>query len=197
VNGLELFTAPAIEPITLTEVKEHLRIDSSNTSEDDFINTLIAAATIYYQSRSWRQLITATYKQYLEDFPAVGMELRKPPLQSVTSIKYEDTNGVEQTLSSSVYQVDVKSEVGRIVLADGESFPDTDEVINAVTIEYKAGYGDAASDVPALVKSVLKLIVAHLFENRDMVTKMGTPAQVPFPEAIDMLINQHSIRSFV
>ena len=197
MNGLELFTAPAIEPITLTEVKEHLRIDSSNTSEDDFINTLIAAATIYYQSRSWRQLITATYKQYLEDFPAVGMELRKPPLQSVTSIKYEDTNGVEQTLSSSVYQVDVKSEVGRIVLADGESFPDTDEVINAVTIEYKAGYGDAASDVPALVKSVLKLIVAHLFENRDMVTKMGTPAQVPFPEAIDMLINQHSIRSFV
>lgn len=197
MNGLELFTAPAIEPITLTEVKEHLRIDSSNTSEDDFINTLIAAATVYYQSRSWRQLITATYKQYLEDFPAVGMELRKPPLQSVTSIKYEDTNGVEQTLSSSVYQVDVKSEVGRIVLADGESFPDTDEVINAVTIEYKAGYGDAASDVPALVKSVLKLIVAHLFENRDMVTKMGTPAQVPFPEAIDMLINQHSIRSFV
>lgn len=197
MNGLELFTAPAIEPITLTEVKEHLRIDSSNTSEDDFINTLIAAATVYYQSRSWRQLITATYKQYLEDFPAVGMELRKPPLQSVTSIKYEDINGVEQTLSSSVYQVDSKSEVGRIVLADGESFPDTDEVINAVTIEYKAGYGDAASDVPALVKSVLKLIVAHLFENRDMVTKMGTPAQVPFPEAIDMLINQHSIRSFV
>ena len=197
MNGLELFTAPAIEPITLTEVKEHLRIDSSNTSEDDFINTLIAAATVYYQSRSWRHLITATYKQYLEDFPAVGMELRKPPLQSVTSIKYEDINGVEQTLSSSVYQVDSKSEVGRIVLADGESFPDTDEVINAVTIEYKAGYGDAASDVPALVKSVLKLIVAHLFENRDMVTKMGTPAQVPFPEAIDMLINQHSIRSFV
>ena len=125
------------------------------------------------------------------------MELRKPPLQSVTSIKYQDINGAEQTLSSSVYQVDSKSDVGRIVLADGESFPDTDEVVNAVTIEYKAGYGDAASDVPSLIKSSIKLIVAHLFENRDMVTKMGTPAQVPFPEAIDMLINQHSMRSFV
>ena len=197
MNGLELFTAPAIEPITLTEVKEHLRIDSSNTSEDDYIDTLIEASTIYYQSKSWRQLITATYKQYLDNFPATKLELRKPPLQSVTSIKYQDTNGVEQTLSSSVYQVDSKSDVGRIVLADGESFPDTDEVVNAVTIEYKAGYGDAASDVPSLIKSSIKLIVAHLFENRDMVTKMGTPAQVPFPEAIDMLINQHSMRSFV
>ena len=62
MNGLELFTAPAIEPITLTEVKEHLRIDASNTSEDDFIDTLIEASTIYYQGKSWRQLITATYK---------------------------------------------------------------------------------------------------------------------------------------
>lgn len=196
-KGLELLTEPTIRPITREEVKDHLRIDLTNTSEDSFIDTLILMATEYYQSRSWRQLISATYIQYLDEFPAFSLEFDKPPLQSITAIKYFDTDNAEQTLSSSVFEVDTKSQIGRIQLSDGESFPSTFDKLNAVSVEYIAGYGDDRSDIPDLIKSTVKLIVAHFYENRDMVSRMGTPAQIPMPEAIEMLINQHSIRSFV
>lgn len=196
-KGLVLTTEPTIRPITRPEVKEHLRIDPDNDSEDAFIDTIISASTEYFQSRSWRQLMTATYTQYLDEFPSLWVELDKPPLQSVTSIKYDDLNDVEQTLAASVYQVDTFSQIGRVMLSDGESFPTTFTKLNAVRIEYKAGYGDARDDVPDLIKSTVKLLVAHFYENRDFVQRMGNVSEIPIPQGIEVLINQHSIRSFV
>lgn len=196
-KGLVVTTGPTIRPITREEVKDHLRIDATNTSEDPFIDTIILAATEYFQSRSWRQLMTATYTQYLDEFPATGLELDKPPLQSITSIKYDDLNDAEQTLATSVYETDTFSQIGRVQLQEGESFPSTFDKLNAVRIEYKAGYGDARADVPDLIKSVIKLVVAHFYENRDFVQRMGNVSQIPMPQGIEFLINQHSIRSFV
>lgn len=197
MKGLVLNTPPTISPITRDELKEHLRIDASNTSEDDFIDTIISASTDYFQQRSWRQLITATYTQYFDEFPATGFELKKPPLQSVESIKYDDLADNEQTLSTSVYQVDTFSQIGRVVLVEGESFPSTFDKINAVRVEYKAGYGDATDDVPDLIKSTIKLIAAWMFENRDLVRVTNSVSEIPIPEALGVLINQYSMRSFV
>lgn len=196
-KGLVLTTEPLIRPITREEVKEHLRIDATNTSEDPFIDSLILMATEYFQSRSWRQLITATFTQYFDDFPPNHFELDKPPLQSITTIKYQDINNVQQTLAISVFEVDTFSEVGRVVLADGESFPEVFDTINAVQVEYKAGFGDTRDNVPDLIKSTIKLIVAHFYENRDMVRVTQGVSEIPIPQAIRDLINQHSIRSFV
>ena len=196
-KGLVLTTEPLIRPITREEVKEHLRIDATNTSEDPFIDSLILMATEYFQSRSWRQLITATFTQYFDDFPPNHFELDKPPLQSITTIKYQDINNVQQTLAISVFEVDTFSEVGRVVLADGESFPEVFDTINAVQVEYKAGFGDTRDNVPDLIKSTIKLIVAHFYENRDMVRVTTGVSEIPIPQAIRDLINQHSIRSFV
>lgn len=196
-RGLQLLTEPIIRPITREEVKDHLRIDQTNTSEDAFIDTLILMATEYYQSRSWRQLITATYIQRFDDFPAFSFELRKPPLQSITSIKYIDENEVEQTLATSVFEVDTFSEVGKVQEADGESFPTVNTQLNAVKVEYKAGFGDTRGDVPDLIKSTIKLIVAHFYENRDMVRVTTGVSEIPIPQAIANLIDQNSIRSFV
>ncbi len=196
-KGLVLTTAPTIRPVTREEVKAHLRLDQTDTSEDAFIETLIKAATEYYQTRSRLQLITATYIQYLDEFPTDQLELDRPPLQSVTSIKYDDLNDAEQTLATSVYEVDTFSSVGRFQLQEGESYPSTFDKANAVRIEYKAGYGDTRDTVPDLIKSTIKLIVAHLFENRDFVHRMGNVAEIPMPQAIEMLINQNALKSFV
>ena len=197
MKGLVLTTKPTISPITLVELKEHLRIDATNDSEDAFLRTIILSATDYFEQRSWRQLITATYTQYFDDFPPLQFELRKPPLQSITSIKYFDANAVEQTLATSVFEVDTFSQVGRVVLADGESFPTVDDRINAVKVEYKAGYGDTRDDVPDLIMSTIKLIAAWMFENRDTVRTAASVQEIPVPQALSHLINQYSIRSFV
>lgn len=193
--SLDIITPPATTPISRAELKTHLRVDT--TAEDDYIDTVILAATDYFEQRSWRQLITATYGLYLDEFPTDYIEFPKAPLQSITSVVYEDTNGSTQTWSSSLYEVDVKADVGRLRPIDGESFPGTDTVYNAVTITFNAGYGDADTDVPDLVRSTIKLIGAYFYENRQNILTTGSVSEIPVPMALGHLINQFSLREFV
>ena len=127
-----------------------------------------------YQNRAF---ITQTVKLTLDEFPKVFV-VPSPPLQSVSSITYIDTEGSTQTWSSDSYSVDTWSEPGRIVPAHGESYPSIRGDINSVAVIYIAGYGDVASSVPERVKSAIKLLGHHLYENREAVTEV-TLNEVP------------------
>ena len=92
----------------------------------------------------------------------------KPPLQSVTSLAYNDQNGDSQTLTADVdYEVDIYSTPGRVFPTYSNSWPSTQGHKNDVTLTYKAGYGDAASNVPIQLRQAHKLILAHYYENRE------------------------------
>lgn len=191
---LRLITEPSTQPITLAEVKQHLKTVDIST-EDDFVTTLIKAVTNFAEEYTYRQFISATYEQYYDEFPINEFQLEKPRLQSITSIKYQDVNGDEQTLATSVYEVNAKSEIGTVRLKDGQSYPALDPVYNAVTIKFIAGYGDAATDVPDLLRSTLKVMLSHLFENREFMTPLGK--DLMFPSAIMLLLDQFSLREFI
>ncbi len=162
--GLNITVEPVLEPITTAEAKTHLRVDLSD--EDEYIDTLIVTSRQFAENHTRRQLITATWQLTLDWFPCV-IELRRPPIQSVTSITYVDTDGDTQTLDSSLYRVDVTGVTGCITPAFGESWPSTRAITSAVTVTYVAGYGDAGSDVPAAFKHAIKLLLAHYHENRE------------------------------
>lgn len=191
---LKLITEAVLTPITLAETKQHLKTVDINT-EDDFVTTLIKAATNFAQEYTYRQFITATYEQYFDEFPANEFKLEKPALQSVTSIKYQDSDSAEQTLSTDIYEVNDKSSIGTVRLKDGQSYPATDNVYNAIIVRFKAGYGDSVTDIPDLLRSTLKLMVSHLFENREFVTPQGK--DLVFPSAIFLLLDQFSLREFI
>ena len=120
--ALKLITAPATEPVTSTEAKSHLRVDT--TADDTLIGTLITAARQHVEAHLRRALITQTWELVTDAFP-VGDVLRLPlpPLVSVTSIKYTDEDGAESTFSSGLYVVDTDSTKGRVVLKNGETWP--------------------------------------------------------------------------
>ena len=81
-----------------------------------------------------------------------------------------DTDGATQTVSSSVYDVDIDQEPGRLRLAYSESWPsDRRSTPNSVIIRFVAGYGDADA-VPETIKAAIKLLVGHLYEHREAVT---------------------------
>lgn len=183
-----LVTAPAIEPVTLSEAKRHLRVD--HTEEDQLILSLIAAARVHIEyTATWRALITQTFDGWIDRFCDV-IELPFSPLQSVTSITYIDAVGVEQTLSASVYSVVVAAIVGRVELAYGKSWPTTREVSNAVKIRFVAGYGSAASDVPEPIKQGLLMLIGHLYENREM----SAPVQLhTIPFSADALLRPYKV----
>ena len=81
------------------------------------------------------------------------IDLPRPPLQSVESIQYIDTAGNVQTLAPEDYVVDASSgEIGRVALAWNRFWPITRCSINSVVIQFTAGYGDAAEDVPQAIR---------------------------------------------
>jgi len=105
-----------------------------------------------------------------------------PPLQSVTSIKYLDTAGDEQTLDSAAYRVDIYSHPARITPAYGYTWPALRDVINAITIEFVTGYGDEVTDVPEDLRHAIRLLAAHYFDERSA-TSTEAPKTVPLTYA--------------
>lgn len=160
--GLLLDTAPTDYPVTVDEMKAHSHIDTD--ASDGEITTFIAAATGDTETFLRRQLMTATYVLTLDRFPYEDyIDLPRPPLQSVTHIKYYDTSNTQQTLSVSNYEVDLSTEPGRIYIDRSTLWPTTYWRRNAVEIEFIAGY----EDVPEMIKQSIRLKAAHWYENRE------------------------------
>lgn len=162
-----LVTDAVIEPVTVSEVKNHLRV--TDNSEDALIAGLITSARKYVEQVTRRSLINQTWRLYIDDFPnSDSIELPFPPLVSVTHVKYYDENNTLQTLSGSIYQTDNRSTPGEIELTASGAWPATaDEKVNAVEIEYIAGYGSSASAVPSPIRLAITHLVSHWFENRE------------------------------
>lgn len=188
-------TAPAEEPLTLTEAKAHLRVTAAD--DDTYITTLIIVARQWAENVTRRALITQTWDLFLDKFPSMlspgsMIEVPLPPLVSVTTVKYTDTDGVQQTLSASLYDVDINAERGRITPAYGEVWPSTRAEMNAVEIRIVAGYG-ATAFVPVKIKQAMLLLIGHLYERREDTVVGVTPARVP--QASEWLIADYqSIR---
>lgn len=176
--ALKLITAPAIEPVTLKEAKLHLRL--TGTDRDALVVMLIKAVTRRAEVITRTALITQTWEETFDYFPST-IRLEKSPLQSVTSIKYFDVDGVEQTLSDTLYQVDAVSMPSRIIPAYGESWPDLrTEKLNKITIRYVCGFGSEASDVPETVRQWILVRLADLFDNPQAVAIGTIVSELPY-----------------
>lgn len=164
--SLEQTAAPSVEPVTTTNQKDWMRVDSSD--EDTLIGNLASAARAWFEMSTNRQLITATWTYKLSTFPSSGdLVLPISPLQSVTSITYVDTDGATQTWSSAKYVVDTARDIGAVRPIYDEDYPDSRGYVGDVTVTFVAGYGDASSDVPDGALTAIKVLAANWFENRE------------------------------
>lgn len=188
--SVKLITAPATEPVSLAEAKTHLRVTSSD--DDTLITALIAAARDAVEHELQRSLITQTWEKALDMFPD-AIELPHPPVQSITSLKYLDVDGVEQTLSSASYTLDTASDSAPAWLtpAYGYGWPDTYEEVNAVKVRYVAGWADATA-VPQPIKQWMLLNIGHWYENRESVNIGNITSTLPF---VNSLLDRYRIWS--
>src|SRR5665648_615442 len=177
--AIKLISAAATEPVSSVEAKLHLRVDHS--SEDTLIASKITAARIMVENYTNRALITSTWELRLDNWPSMPLKLPKPPLQSIVSIKYIDVDGDEHTVASSVYDLDIASEPGRIFFKPNQSWPSANLYpFGAVRIQFVAGYA-SASVVPENIRSALLLGVGHLYENREQVIVASGLSPVNLP----------------
>lgn len=182
--GLMLITPPTEEPITLQEAKNHLRVDTND--DDMLITALIRAAREHAEAITRRSFITQIWEMSLDNWPE-GMELiiPFPPLQSVISVKYLDSAGIEHIFDADKYIVDTLNEPGRIVLKNYNYCWPTDilQPADSIYIQFKAGYGTAA-EVPQSIKQAMLLMIGHWYENREATISES----IQLPLAVEALL---------
>ena len=190
--SLTVQTAPSVEPITTAEAKTHLRVTTS--ASDTYIAALVTVARRRVESLTGRALVDTVF-DFTTDALENRIRLPRAPVSAVTHVKLRDSDGIETTVSSSVYGLSLEDEVAAVVLDDDESWPVTDlRSWDPVAIRFTAGYGVAASDVPEDIRHAVKLLVGHYFENREPIAHGGTVSAIP--ETVDALLAPHTIRRF-
>ncbi len=155
--GLTLVTPPTVWPVTLDEAKAQCRVRHSD--EDGLLDRLIAAAIGHIEKELSISIAEQTWELSLDAF-SDAIELRRGPVISVTSVKYSDADGIEQTVSASDYTTDFTSERPWVVLNSDASWPDTLDGINAVRVRYVAGM----AIVPPSLKHAALVGIQRMFE---------------------------------
>jgi uncharacterized phiE125 gp8 family phage protein len=187
-KGSEQVTGPAIEPVTLEEMRQHLRIEDED--EHGYLLDIIAEAREEIEQASGLTLISQTWKLAIDQWPSGRSDwwdgvreghinqlygpnsysdllLPKYPLLTVDSVKVYDEDSNEQVVDiASTFDVDAIRRPGRLTLKVGATWPVALRANNAIVIEYTAGYGTAPSDVPAPLRRAVKVLAAYLFSHR-------------------------------
>lgn len=163
---LKLITGPTVEPVTLEEAKAQCRVDADITSDDDLIESLIAAARETAEHETGRALIAQTWERVVDAFPSAEIELGMPTVMSVVSINYVDINGDTQTMDAADYSLD--ADLGFVLPAINTVWPETLDTANAVRVQFIAGYGDEDGEVPASIKAWLLLKISSLYVGGDV-----------------------------
>ena len=189
----KIVTAPADLPVTLAEAKAHMRVTFPD--DDTLIRIYIQSATALCEQILQRKLITQTWKMYLDYFPH-EITVLFGDLQSVTHLKYTDIDEVQTTMSNTLYDVDINSVPGRIVLVDGEVWPtDTLNAVNPIEIQFITGYGDDSTEIPNDIRNAVLLTTAHFYETRESILisdiKLMTVEQIPWTAST--LLQNHRI----
>ena len=148
---------------------------TATSIEDDKLNDDIATAREHIEDITRRQVLTATWEYYLDEFPS-GSRVMIPfgNLQTADlAVSYDevDTDGNLATTTMTLttdYLIETNGEgCGFIVLPYGETWPSfTEWPVNPVKVSFKCGWTTAAL-VPYKIKAACKLIAADLYVNRE------------------------------
>ena len=156
---------PTTLPLTVNEVKEHLRLDIDDKTQDALLKVLIRAATDYAEKYTKKDFITRTYETLRDSF-ADSLEIRRSPLQSVTTVEYLQ-DGSFVTVSTDVYFVTSSNTFAHLALKENQTWPTGEDLQEqSVKITFKTGYGNTLSSVPDSLREGLLQHIAAMYENR-------------------------------
>jgi uncharacterized phiE125 gp8 family phage protein len=168
---------PVAEPISLVEAKLHLRVD--HTTDDELIKTLITASSQWCEAYEGRAYMVRTSQLKLDSFGRIYLPF--PPVQSVSSITYVDTEGTTQTLSSAVYTLYNSGDYAYIDLAYNQSWPTTQALIDEpITVTYVHGFSTTFTAADTDIMTVGNMI----FAESDIIRVETDQGDLPSPLAV-------------
>ena len=160
--SLTTITAPTLEPVTLQEVKDTLRVEAGE--DDTRLYGIIRASRMFAEAFCGLKIMTQVLELTYDRFPASEFPLDIWPLQSIDSIKYDDTASpvVEQTLVENTdYYADIKTKGGRVRTITG--WPSVAVKPGPIRIRVTAGHA-TQPDVPDNIKEGIKAYCVFLYD---------------------------------
>ncbi len=168
-------TPPAVEPVTLAEVKAHLRLDTND--EDTLLAALIRTAREHLEAEAGLCLIVRPLRLYLDDWPeGKVIQIARGPVQTVEAITVYDEAGAPVDVAAAGYVLDGAARPARLILPER---PVTARAMNGIEIDFSAGFGESGADVPDTLKRALLLHVAAMYELRGVLSLEDQPGAVP------------------
>lgn len=168
--------APTVEPLSVAEARDHMRI-THHDDDDDIRTFVVPAARDWCEAFTCRAFLQQTWVLTLQGFGGGRIYLPKPPLSSVSSVTYLDANGDSQTWASANYTVVIPSgpyaQHGWIEPAYGVTYPTTRGVPEDVTITFVCGYGTTGSTVPDGIRMGVRVLCEDYYSQRSSQT-IGT-----------------------
>jgi uncharacterized phiE125 gp8 family phage protein len=199
---LEQVVGPAVEPLSILDAKNHLRVDVPD--DDALIGRLLVAMRQSAETRLRRALLTQTLDLILDVWPyplqvwtgrvlqtmnmpptprAAIVDGIKPPLQSVVQITYLDATGATQTVDPSVYRV-ITGTPGAIFPHIGKAWPAVNLEPGCITVRYICGFTDPADDRLSCVKAWMLVNLGTYYENRESVITGTIVNSLPGSDAL-------------
>lgn len=184
-RSLNRISGPEVEPVTLTEAKAHLRIDSDFVQDDDYLQSLITAARFNVEAVIDRTLIRSKWQIKFDYFPSWDIPLQRPPIAfGDIVVTYVPAQSPGTTVTLTGYRVDRDSTPAVIRPEWNGTWPSARGAENDVTVTYWAGW-DGPSQCPKPAKHAILLMLGHWYANREAVVAGGMS---PVPMAVDSLL---------
>lgn len=182
----EPLIGPAVEPLTRAEAKAFLRID--HDAEDALVDALIGAARRTVEAQTGRVLITQTWRFVRDAWPLSGV-IAAPvsPLREILSatVTLADGSAADVPEGGLVLKSD---RAPSLIHADLSLVPAPGVSAGGISLTVRAGYGDAASDVPADLVQAVRLLLGHFYEHRD-----GTGDAIRLPATVTALLAPYRV----
>ncbi|KAB2717509.1 putative phiE125 gp8 family phage protein [Ochrobactrum sp. RC6B] len=177
-----LVTPPALEPVTIADVRAFLRI--STDSEDDILRRLIATAREIIETETGLSLIDQTWRLRVDRWPRSGrLALFRYPVKSVAAVVAYRQDGTAISFAPEEFVLHHGRRPQRLYMAQ---YPDAAEFIG-LEVDFVAGFGESGVEVPDALKHAILTLVAHLYESRAGVD--ADAATRSFPPVIGQMID--------
>lgn len=188
---LRTVTAASAEPVSLAEAKQHLRVDFAD--DDALITSLIAAATLHAQAMVQRRFVRQEVEWVIDGWrQRILLPIAPVAIDGVVSIRYADwASQALQEMPADMYVVQPYGSSVSIIPSYSTFWPPVFAVApEPVVIRFVVG--DDVKDVAPNVSAAIKLIVGHLYENRQSVIAGSAVQVVELPQGAEALLLQEA-----
>jgi uncharacterized phiE125 gp8 family phage protein len=164
--SLVLATAPATEPLVLSDVKDYLKF--SGSGDDTIITNLIKTVREAAEKFLKISLINQSWKMSYDQYTPCDISLLMGPVQSITSVTVFDRDENATVIDSATYYLSAGKQ--RLIF-------DANIVSQRIEIVYLCGYGTGASSVPNPIKQGMLTHIAAIYDGRAGVNVIPAQSQ--------------------